>query len=278
MADTLTACTYVEKGGVGKTTCAAHLAIAAAQHHELDVVLLDLAGTQNDLATQFGLESDIADNNRPVSAVFGDNWSMITDAVPNIVEEMTFDTGEGPDLIPSSEGLDGVESNLTNVPREDRFNILDKFIRDQLADRYDLILVDLPGKEDNIALNGLRACEHVIAPVVPGAFEQSQLTRLNRDLDELLSEYGADPRLSLVIPNRVQRGQRLDQKTVEQLKEKYTDRVSPVVRKSQDVSNLQAEGKTLFAVSEDELLSTAIEARDAFAAATDQLLTTLTND
>jgi chromosome partitioning protein len=81
-----------------------------------------------------------------------------------------------------------------------------------------------------------------------------------------------------VIPNRVQRGQRLDQKTVEQLKEKYTDRVSPVVRKSQDVSNLQAEGKTLFAVSEDELLSTAIEARDAFAAATDQLLTTLTND
>lgn len=274
MPDTLTACTYVEKGGVGKTTCAAHLAVAAAQDHDMDVILLDLAGTQNDLATQFGLSGEIADNGRPVAAVFGENWDMITDAVPNIVEEMTFDTGEGPDLIPSSEGLDGAESNLTNRPREERFDILDAFVRDQLADRYDLVLVDLPGKEDNIALNGLRACEHVVAPLVPGAFERSQLERLDRDLDGLLSEYGADPRLSLVIPNRVQRGQRLDRETVDDLQTRY-DRVSPVVRKSQDVSNLQNEGRTLFAADDDELLSTAKEARDAFAEATDQLLTTL---
>ncbi len=40
----LSAAAYVQKGGVGKTTTAAHVAVAAAQQHELDVLLIDLAG------------------------------------------------------------------------------------------------------------------------------------------------------------------------------------------------------------------------------------------
>jgi len=59
MSNTIRACTYVEKGGVGKTTTAAHLGVAAAQHHDLEAVLVDLAGTQNDLATQFGLRDRV---------------------------------------------------------------------------------------------------------------------------------------------------------------------------------------------------------------------------
>jgi chromosome partitioning protein len=44
--ETMWAAFYVEKGGVGKTTSAAHIAVAAASTHDLDVILLDLAGTQ----------------------------------------------------------------------------------------------------------------------------------------------------------------------------------------------------------------------------------------
>jgi chromosome partitioning protein len=75
MRETMRAAFYVEKGGVGKTTSAAHIAVAAASTHDLNVILLDLAGTQNDLATQFGLTDEVADPDAPLSAVFGDDWA-----------------------------------------------------------------------------------------------------------------------------------------------------------------------------------------------------------
>ena len=275
MSNTIRACTYVEKGGVGKTTTAAHLGVAAAQHHDVEVALVDLAGTQNDLATQFGLR-DRVDEVREIEAVFGDNWDTIVDLKPNIIEDMTLATGEGPDLIPSSPGLDGKEANLTNVPREERFSILDEFVTDQLSE-YDFVLIDLPGKEDNIALNGLHACEHVVAPLVPGAFEIHQIDRLAADLDGLLESYGANPRLSLVLPNRWERRQRLEDDLLDELEETYPDELGPVVRKSRDVANHQREGRTLVAVDENELLSTAVEARDAFAAVNEQLLEAIQN-
>lgn len=63
------AATYVERGCVGKTTSAAHIAISARQDHDLDVLLLDLAGTQNDLATQFGLADSIVDPDARVRGI-----------------------------------------------------------------------------------------------------------------------------------------------------------------------------------------------------------------
>lgn len=45
---------YISKGGLGKTTTTAHIAVDASQRG-LDVCLVDLAGNQNDAAKQFGL-------------------------------------------------------------------------------------------------------------------------------------------------------------------------------------------------------------------------------
>ena len=121
MRDTKTAAFYVQKGGVAKTTSAAHIAVAASSEHDLQVCLLDFAGTQNDLATQFDIGEEVTDPAAPVSAVFGDDWDFIVENIEDIVSRMVYDTAEGPDLIPADTGLTGADNNLASVPVERRY-------------------------------------------------------------------------------------------------------------------------------------------------------------
>lgn len=171
MHDIATAATFVPKGGVGKTTTTAHIAVAATQHHDLDVAILDLAGEQNDIARHFGVKDEVQDPDGPISGIFEDQWwrwQQQTDADP--VEVMRFETEEGPDIIPADPGLGGADNNLANTPREDRYSYLQRFTRKFLTPHYDVALFDLPGKEDNIAINGLVAAQDIVAPLRPGAF------------------------------------------------------------------------------------------------------------
>lgn len=266
-------CVYVEKGGVGKTTTAAHTAVAAATDHDLEVLLIDLAGTQNDLATQFGIEDDIDDLDAPISAVFGDDWDFIRENIPDVVERMVFDTGEDVDLIPADPGLGGADNNLANVPVEERFTKLDAFITDDLANRYDLVLLDLPGKEDNITLNGLFAAGNVIAPLKPGAFEQNQLQSLSADMAELREEHPVSPDLAMVIPTMYDTRTRLSEEFAAKLEDTYPETVAPAkVAKSQAVSNQQNAGRTLFAVPRDKRSQTGQRVVEAYRANTTELL------
>lgn len=271
----LTACTYLTKGGVGKTTSAAHIGVAASQQHGLDVLLIDLAGQQNDLATQFGL--DVNDIDAPISAAFGDQWETIVTGIDDLLNRMTYDTGEGPDLIPADSGLGGADSNLSNVPLEDRFDRLDEFLDDLVAGEYDLVIFDLPGKEDNITLNGLAAAGNVIAPLKPGEFERDQLETLESDFERMAGEqsHPVNPDLSLLIPTMVDSQTNLSSDFVAELREDYPDRVAPPVAKSQSISNQQRDGRTLFAVPDDELYATGKRAREAYSTLTDALLDTI---
>ena len=57
MSDTLRAAAFLDKGGTGKTTTVAHLGVALEElGHE--VLLIDLAGKQGDLAKHFGVWGD----------------------------------------------------------------------------------------------------------------------------------------------------------------------------------------------------------------------------
>lgn len=283
MSDTQRAAFYIEKGGVGKTTSAAHVAVAAATSHDPDVVLLDLAGTQNDLATQFGIIDDVQDPDAPISAVFGDDWEFISDNIPNIVDRMVFETGEGPDLIPADSGVSGADNNLASIPVEERYLRLDSFISNHLADRYDLVILDLPGKEDNIALNGLLAAERIVTPITPGSFERQQLKQLRSDLDairddleEVLDANDLYPRLDLIIPTMISGRTSLSSEFVEDLQSEFSTLVGESVPKTQNAPNLLEDGRTLFDAADDELYSTGKRARDAYRANTDRLLDQLT--
>ncbi len=265
--------TYVQKGGVSKTTTSAHATVAAAQDHGLDAVLIDLAGTQNDLATQFGLTEDIDDLDAPLSAIFGENWEFIRENVDNLVDRMVFDTGEGPDLIPADDGLGGANNNLANVPLEERFTVLDEFITSHLAPRYDLVVMDLPGNGNNIVLNGLFAAQQTLAPLQPGEFELNQLDRLKADLEEIGATHdGVDPELSMVVPTAIDNREPQDKAFASEVEDKYEDVVGPRITKTADIKRGQGNGETIFAVDEDELLDTGVRAREAYRQLTTDLL------
>lgn len=276
----LSACTYVPKGGVGKTTTTAHVAVSAAQDHDLEVLVIDLAGTQNDLATQFGMR-DVLDNiDAPISAIFGDQWEFIKANVDDVIGRMTYPTDEGPDLIPADDGIGAADNNLANINNDERYDKLAAFVAEFVAPEYDLLLVDLPGKEDNIALNGLFAAEDVLVPLCPGEFEANQLWALSDDLDRLRSNhaetYDARPRLSLVVPTRIDATTNLSNTFVGEIKADYGDLVTEdAVPDSANVGYGQRNGHTLFAYPDDELYSTGERAREAYRAVTTDLLTTL---
>ncbi|AEH39484.1 ParA family protein [Halopiger xanaduensis] len=265
--------TYVQKGGVGKTTSSAHFAVSAAQDHDLDVVLIDLAGTQNDLATHFGLEDEVEDLDAAISAVFGDKWDFIRENIDNVVDRMVFETGEGPDLIPADPGLSGANNNLANVPLDERFQALDDFVSKDLAPRYDLVVMDLPGNENNIVLNGLFAAQHTLAPLSPGQFELNQLKNLEEDLIEITETHDdVNPELTMVVPTTINRGEPEHLAFADEVEDTYPEIVGPRIQKTADIGREQGNGRTVFALEDDELLKTGVRARDAYRELTDDLL------
>jgi len=176
----LRAATFLDKGGVGKTTATAHLGVAL-DHHGYDVLLLDLAGKQGDLAKHFGLWKEVQDDDDRwpnITTVFQEEWETISKKLPDAVEDLTLPTGEGPELIPAHESLDGLDAILGNIDEAaERYSRLDEFLTGYVDEDYDVILLDLPGSTSNIAYNGLWALGVLSLPSV------QVHSRLNRPLN-----------------------------------------------------------------------------------------------
>lgn len=267
---------YVPKGGVGKTTSAAHIGTSAAQQFDLDVVLVDLAGSQNDLATHFGVDPNSVDGN--VSAVMGEDWDEIEELLDDVLDRMVIPTGVGPDLIPADGGLDGVDNRLASVSVEDRYGRFDEFVREHLAPEYDLVLVDLPGAESNVAINGLVAAPNVVVPLKPGAFEGEQLESLQDDLDQLRDDLDAEPVVYMTLATMIQQNVNQHETFVDELAENYDHKFAGEIRNSVDVGSVQERGKTLFDEPDDNLYNTGKAAREGYWEATKHLLRQLEAD
>lgn len=260
----LRAATFLDKGGVGKTTATAHLGVAL-DRHGYDVLLLDLAGKQGDLAKHFGLWESVDDDRWPnITTVFQEEWETISGKLPTAVEDLIIPTGEGPDLIPAHETLDGLDATLGNIDKAaERYSRLDEFLTGYVEDDYDVILLDLPGSTSNIAYNGLWAAKHIVAPVRPGPFEAGQAAQLREDLKTIRAEQGVDIDLAMVLLNEVDQRTKAGKAYLENFQEEYPESLAPVqIPSSQDVQNAQMTGGTLFSLEHPS--QTATRAIDAY--------------
>lgn len=266
MSDRLTtACGYIDKGGVGKTTSIGHLGVALAEDNH-NVLLIDLAGKQGDLAKLFGLEDDLdADHWPNISTVFQPEWEKITDKLGDrAFTELVHETGEGPDLIPAHSGLDSLEVELeSKYSGAEKYNQLESFLAEYVADSYDVCLIDLPGMANNVTYNGVWASQSVLTPVEAGSFEAGQARALKFDLQKFRSKLNRDVELSMVLPNKIDTRTKLGRRYIDEYREEYGGVVAPEpVPQSQDIRNATEQGMTIFEL--EEPLESARQAMDAY--------------
>lgn len=285
MGDTLRAAAFLDKGGTGKTTTVAHLGVALTEYG-CDVLLVDLAGKQGDLAKHFGVwetyqERIATDDAWPnISTVFDDAWETIAEKLgAAVVTDLVIETDEGPALIPAHPGLDTLDAELGNIddPR-DRYSRLGQFF-DEYIDplEYDVILVDLPGMTNNITYNGLWATRHVITPVEMGPFEAEQAAALYDDLEKIAAQFATTITVELVLPNKVDTRTSLADEYRARFEEAYPGAIAPAyVPQSQDIRNAAEGGQTVFALEQPS--KTAAAAREAYLTAAETLLHRLQGD
>jgi len=264
------AATFLDKGGTGKTTSAAHLGVALAEAGE-DVLLIDLAGKQGDLAKHFGVWDEVqeqineGDDWPNISTVFAEEWDQIATKLGDAaVESLIIETDEGVDLIPAHPGLDSLDADLGNIDdARERYSRLEQFLDEYIDDRYDTVIIDLPGLTNNVSYNGLWATKHVIAPVEMGPFESEQAAALRNDLEKIHDRFNVSVELAMVLPNKVDRRTNLANEYLESFDEDYADAIAPAhVPVSQDIRNAADDGQTVFALEEPS--TTAERAREAF--------------
>lgn len=273
MTDTLRAAAFIDKGGTGKTTATAHLGAALTrQGHE--VLLIDLAGKQGDLAKTFGvweryrdrIEDDDAWPN--ITTIFQDEWETISSKLgEQAVEDLILPTQEVLDIIPAHPGLDTLDAELANIDdAHDRYSRLDAFITDYIDPMgYDTVLMDLPGLTNNVSYNGLWAARNVIAPVEAGPFEAEQAEQLQTDLEQIVETFDADVQLTMVLPNKVDGRTKLADEYLDAFREAYPEAIAPEhIPYSQDIRNATEQGKTAFRLQNPS--KTARQAREAFIA------------
>jgi len=277
--ETLRAATFLDKGGTGKTTAVAHLGVALSELGN-DVLLIDLAGKQADLAKNFGVWEDYEERIKEeddwpnVSTVFREQWSRIADRLGDeALDEMIYETDEGPDLIPAHPGLDGLDTELNDI--EDthrRYSRFDDFLSEYVEPLdYDVIFFDLPGSTNNVSYNGLWAARNVVVPVEAGPFEAQQADRLHDDTERISGNFEVDLELAMLMLNKTDSRTRLSQEFLEEYEEEYPEVVAPEqVPRSQAVRNAANDGHTLFA--SNARTDTAERAREAFMHNAEELL------
>ncbi|MFB6283941.1 MAG: ParA family protein [Halobacteria archaeon] len=281
MSRPLRVATFIDKGGTGKTTVAAHLGVALSEM-DREVLLIDLAGKQGDLSKHFGVwgkvEEQIArDDDWPnISTVFQDEWDIIVDKLGGeAIDDLILDTDQGPDVVPAHPGLDSLDAELGNISDPDeRYTRFDEFLStyiDPLG--YDVVLIDLPGITNNVTYNGLWAAKNVIAPAEIGVFEASQLKTLERDLEKMGENLDAEVELSMVIPNKVDRRTKLANQYLTEFEEAYPETLGEPLPASQDIKNAANDGETVFELEEPS--KTAERAKNRFLKNADELVSRL---
>lgn len=226
---------FLDKGGTGKTTTVAHLGVALDdQGHE--VLLIDLAGKQGDLAKHFGVWDDyrerIANDDAwpNISTVFDDAWDTIAQKLGDRpVDDLVVATDEGPDLIPAHPGLDTLDAELGNIDdATEHYSRLGQFLDDHVDPLdYDVVLIDLPGLTNNVTYNGLWAAQNVIAPVEMGPFESGQAAALRDDIERITENFDVAIDLTLVLPNKVDSRTALAAEYLGAFEDEYPDEIAP---------------------------------------------------
>lgn len=141
------------KGGVGKTTTAIHMALAAARWHHLRVLILDM-DPQGHVLTALSSVVHRGEKASPLSTVLMERNGELLDAcLPTDLPNLW--------VVPADPNLEQTQVMLaTRIGRE----FILKTVMAKAEDMFDLIFIDCPPNLDTLTLNALVASRHVLVP------------------------------------------------------------------------------------------------------------------
>ena len=189
-----------QKGGVGKTTLTIHVAGALADRG-LNVLVVDLA-PEGALTSILGYDTAYSDLDREVSL----HELLLDPSRAAEVDDLIL-AGEEFDLLPANERMvDRTGGELNGEPRaRERL----KMVLDELADGYDVVLVDNMPSINVLTDNALVASDGVIIPAYAEALSVQGLDRLQKQIDSV-REYFGTVRILGIIANRVEHNKQAD--------------------------------------------------------------------
>jgi len=226
-----------QKGGVGKTTLAVHLAVAAARNHGQRVILVDLDPQGN--ATSWLLDGDLVDDvyrlmlldEPPIKLVRGlRQWGIG-------LLGGNYRTGEALSML-------AAVGKLGQVPQRIR----------PLARAADLVIIDMPPSRMAGFTEMLGSADWVIVP--------TKLERLSLEGVALLAQTVGDtdgPRLMGVVPNMCRARTNEHQDQMQDLTEAFGQAVWPPIPLTIRVTEASSYGTTLFDLVPDEAATYAME-------------------
>ncbi|WP_376743836.1 plasmid partitioning protein RepA [Ensifer canadensis] len=260
------------KGGSGKTTTSAHL----AQHLALQgyrVLAVDL-DPQASLSALLGVlpELDVAANQTLYAAIrYDDERRNLSD----VIRSTYFD---GLDLVPGNLELMEFEHTTpkalsAGTPGETLFFARVAAALDEVADNYDVVVIDCPPQLGFLTLSGLCAATSMIVTVHPQMLDissMSQFLLMTRDLLGVVRDAGGDLKYDFIryLLTRFEPQDAPQTKVAALLRNLFDDHVltNPMV-KSAAVSDAGLTKQTLYEIGRENLTRStydrAMEALDA---------------
>lgn len=201
----LTYTIYSEAGGVGKTTLAASLATAHADHGR-DVLSIDLDPQQGSLTHLLGVDAPRGEGD-------ADNIGRhLIDRPLGKFDELVHETKYGFDLVPSHDMLENLPSLLSRAeemaedlgePFSPNERLLEVLAEAGVMDNYDTLIIDPPATAGLHLYNAIHATRSLVVPVEPTGKGMQSVEGLEDVVLNLGDSLEIDIGVLAVVPNGI---------------------------------------------------------------------------
>ena len=228
-----------QKGGVGKTTTTANVAIGLARNGQ-EVLIVDF-DPQGDLTASLGWKNNDALENA-VSTMLDDYINDKEIHYPSLILTHSEDV----DVIPANIELADFEMRLVSVINREQ--VLHSCL-EPLRDRYDYILIDCPPSLGMLTVNALSAADQVLIPVQAQYLPAKGMTKLLQTISKVQRKINSSLSIAGVAITLADMKTNLAKSTIETIRDSFGrnirvfDLVVPVDTKAGEAS---ISGKSIY--------------------------------